>query len=1119
MRRPPVSGVCLVFLGLAGFDAVAASRAIGAFAAHGGGQLGLLALHAILRTAIALAFAFFTAQRPEPRRRARQPVALLACAVAMLAVVPAGDPTHGTSSLLLLAGDGIAAAATAWILASVLTLGRCFGVLPEARGLVTRGPYSLVRHPVYLGEIGAMAGLTLAVPAFVHLATFGVFVIAQSARMGLEERALSEAFPEYEAYAARIPRLVPAPRVALGLAVAALAVLAVTVVPAQAGAVHHSRGRHPRASVIARLRAPALQSPSNGVSVESLPAFEWKAVAHAASYQFELAADPRFASLVRRTLSGQGSLKSYNTAATLDKTVPDGTYYWRVRALSAKDKSGPWSPTRRVVKAWSAAPRILGGDGLAVAWPAAPLVLRWSSVPYATKYLVSVATDPALSNLVVGSATQPTETQGTSFVVPISLAPGSYYWAITPLDAEGHRGVRSRVASFQWTWPTSTATSLTDLNPDARVFDPMFSWNPVPGAARYEVEVNSAEGFPAGSKWCCAGTTTGTSLAPLQVLANNTYYWRVRAIDARGNAGVWNYGQPFTKAFDSVTPSIPNLTVRDIEGNALSGAPSTDVPIVTWDPVPGASRYEVQLGEYNSLGHYCDWTLASAAGYHADTATTAWTPLASTISKPFPEGWPAPQQSGMLSTGPGGTYCVRVLARSDDDAQHGQVTSEWTYLNGYDNPAFTFTEPPAGSACASTPASAYRLPANGALTPRTPYFTWEPVAGAGGYYVVIARDPGFTQVVDVGFTEVNAYAPRLAKGTPLSDETTAYYWAVVPVESANGEGVCSDPAHDNPQSFDKSSVPPEPISPADGAGVSSQPTFRWTAAENARDYQLQVSRDPTFGNPIDDVTTDATAYTSSSTYPADTVVYWRVRANDWNGQGLNWSPVRTFVRRLPVPSPTVGESGGPSIPTLSWTPVQDAIAYDLHLEQPDGTTKDFTLESPAATVVKYYGTGIWRWQVRAEFPTGLGGKVAGGYSAAQPYLLTLGAPNGAYGVKTGGRLLISWNPDPAAKQYEVEVSPTDGFSTTVDTHRTDNTSWAPFNVNLSSARNRGRLYWRVAAIDQGGNVGAFATGSFGKAPAAPRHKCVAVGHKAKRHKALVKCASHKRKSKHKRKGH
>jgi protein-S-isoprenylcysteine O-methyltransferase Ste14 len=200
-----------VFLALAAVNAAYAAPAIGAFAAHVDVRLALLALYAVLRTAVALAFALFTAQRSQPRRRAREPLAFVACAVAMLAVVPVAGPGSGTPPALLLAGDAVAVGGSVWIFASVLALGRCFGVLPEARGLVTRGPYRLVRHPVYLGEIAAMAGLTLAAPALSHLAILAVFVFAQSVRMGLEEAALTEAFPEYAAYAARTSRLLPRP--------------------------------------------------------------------------------------------------------------------------------------------------------------------------------------------------------------------------------------------------------------------------------------------------------------------------------------------------------------------------------------------------------------------------------------------------------------------------------------------------------------------------------------------------------------------------------------------------------------------------------------------------------------------------------------------------------------------------------------------------------------------------------------------------------------------------------------------------------------------------------------------------------------------------------------------
>ena len=110
------------------------------------------------------------------------------------------------------------------------------------------------------------------------------------------------------------------------------------------------------------------------------------------------------------------------------------------------------------------------------------------------------------------------------------------------MDAEGNRGVSTPVASFNWLWPSATATQLEDLNPAPEAYDPRFSWNPIPGAARYEVEVNSSSDFTPGSKVCCDGATIATSISPTEVLKDNVFYWRVRALDPDGNAGVWNYG-------------------------------------------------------------------------------------------------------------------------------------------------------------------------------------------------------------------------------------------------------------------------------------------------------------------------------------------------------------------------------------------------------------------------------------------------------------------------------------------------------------------------------------------------------------------------------------------------
>jgi hypothetical protein len=844
------------------------------------------------------------------------------------------------------------------------------------------------------------------------------------------------------------------------------------------------------ASYAARLSRPRLQAPANNVSVQSLPAFDWAPVRRAAVYDFELAADRRFGAIVSK-----GSVDTHNTAVTLDKSIPDGTYYWRIRAITAHDSAGPWSQVRRLVKVWATAPALLGPDDTTVQWPSQPLVLRWSPVAHATRYIVTVATDSRLATQVIGSASNPTRTYGTSYTPSAPLTQGTYFWAITPLDAEGHKGTRSVIGSFNYEWPTTSRTTVADLNPDSRVFEPMFSWTPVAGAARYQVEVNSAQDFPGGSKWCCTNTTIGTSMAPTQVLANNEYYWRVRAIDISGNAGVWNYGTPFTKAFDSVTPTIPNLQVVDISGNPLanSGATpaSTDTPIVTWAPVPGASSYQIQLTTYDpALG--CDWSqVPKHQAYQAVTATTAWTPLGNG-GHVGAKAWPSPQSIGSpLVTGH--SYCLRVLARSDDDAQGGQVVSDWTQINGLNEPAFKYVvyvppSPGAPAAGLPMPATNYLLPTDGTTTPHTPLFTWQRVQGAQGYYVVIARDALFTQIADMGYTNVPAYAPELENHAPLSDETTTYYWAVLPTTGSAGAGEYSDWSQDSPQTFNKSSGPPTLLAPYTGATVSTQPTFRWTSAENARNYTLQVSGDPSFGTLLDNVTTDETAYTSDSTYPADRQLYWRVRATDWIGQGLNWSTTGTFVKTLPIPAPSVGNpTTGQLIPVLTWAPVQGATSYDIHVDWVDGTTLNFNLAAPAFTASQWTGVGVWRWEVRADFPSNTGGKATSGYSSPQLFVRTLPPPTGAHGVKTRTRLQISWNPDPAAKQYEVQISTTDGFSGLVDTQRTDSTSWAP-DIDLTKAQNRGRLYWRVAALDSSGNVGTFETASFGRTVSHSHHK-------------------------------
>jgi hypothetical protein len=450
-------------------------------------------------------------------------------------------------------------------------------------------------------------------------------------------------------------------------------------------------------------------------------------------------------------------------------------------------------------------------------------------------------------------------------------------------------------------WGDTTVRFL-DLNDEPGVMDPQFSWDPISGAVRYEVEVSPSSDWAVGSRVCCVERVIGTSLSPVRLLPNNSYYWRMRGIDAAGNAGVWNVGAPFEKDFDHVAgqPTIKRLHLRDnladpaVDLDPGPGAPETEVPIVSWDPVPGASSYEVQVSPYNYGGVFgCNWT-AIGNKWDVLTAATSWTALGPSADTPSGVSYPSASREPQHLVD-GGTYCVRVAARSDRDQANDEVVSDWTQLNGEGQPAFTWRAPaidvPAGEL--SMPAANYRLPQSGALYGRLPLFTWQPVPAAHSYYVVVAKDALFTNVVDVAHTYLPAYAPRKgSKPWTYPDETTTYYWAVYPAQTASGQGVTTSFPQNHPQPFNKLSAPPTPLEPL--TGVTGEPSFRWTSTEGARSYRIQADSDPNFGSPITDVVTNSTAYTSLNKYPPNIPLYWRVRANDENLIGLAWSTVATF---------------------------------------------------------------------------------------------------------------------------------------------------------------------------------------------------------------------------------
>jgi len=108
------------------------------------------------------------------------------------------------------AGFGLQLAGLVICIISLAALGRSFGFAAAGRGVQTRGPYALARHPVYSSYLLSQSGYVMQA---VSLRTIAVFVVAAGCNVcravAAEERLLSGS-PACRAYQGRVRwRMIP----------------------------------------------------------------------------------------------------------------------------------------------------------------------------------------------------------------------------------------------------------------------------------------------------------------------------------------------------------------------------------------------------------------------------------------------------------------------------------------------------------------------------------------------------------------------------------------------------------------------------------------------------------------------------------------------------------------------------------------------------------------------------------------------------------------------------------------------------------------------------------------------------------------------------------------------
>jgi isoprenylcysteine carboxyl methyltransferase (ICMT) family protein YpbQ len=119
----------------------------------------------------------------------------------------AGPPLLRASEIAVLIPDPVTAMISAigliLVIVGKITLGRSFGVVPANRGIVVRGPYGVVRHPIYTGYLITHFGFLLANPNAWNIAVILIADTALIARALMEERIL-KTDAEYQGYCERV---------------------------------------------------------------------------------------------------------------------------------------------------------------------------------------------------------------------------------------------------------------------------------------------------------------------------------------------------------------------------------------------------------------------------------------------------------------------------------------------------------------------------------------------------------------------------------------------------------------------------------------------------------------------------------------------------------------------------------------------------------------------------------------------------------------------------------------------------------------------------------------------------------------------------------------------------
>ena len=726
--------------------------------------------------------------------------------------------------------------------------------------------------------------------------------------------------------------------------------------------------------------APTIRYPANGSNVQAPLFLQWDPVPHASEYEIQIGTNEFFSPNTYeecRTAGttytpfqyGSGSSAQIRSNERCRPSI-NQTTYWRVRPLDRPKSGNPpgvqgqYSPTR----SFTYRPPTISGmqptGGATVDIP----TLSWNPMRSASTYTVTIQ-GPGTNISVT--------TPATTFTPSQKLAAGDYTWNIRGTTFDNQQSVLvSNSFSVSGATPAPVGAPLTPLSgraSDPATFGaPNLTWEPYPTAHHYRVLIGqagqtTAEGDPVFFEPISADFVNNNLSYPAVTETNAryqklgaSYQWIVTAYNASNVPLAQSPLSVYTiKQLNQTTGQVLALNgltlaagsgctahlTDGVNGPRCEGVPTT--PVLSWDPLPGASHYMVYVSRDKGFTNLLD-----QSGVVPGTTNTMYAPTLDNEAHTYPD------------------------------------------VEG-DRPLYWFIRPCRGGECGPSPVSTDGMATNAfvKLSPAVKPSAVQDTTGSEMNFVwedyyVTNRATTWGSAAEMGTQSAMQYRIQVDTDTafqaPLVDERvvdqaayTAFdklypegelFWRVQAIDSDSNGLTWS-----TPQPINKSSSPVQIVAPAASASVEGTVPLRWNAQAFLGSYDVEVYKgdDPNFsiGNRVVSARIKTSAYVGDVPLPSSGTAYrWRVRRRDTSDNPGPWTTGRFSVKSS-VPtllSPAPGATQPANAPVLGWQPMAGATTYLVTATSSTG--RNITSVETAATsyaVINAAPTGSYTWEVTA----------------------------------------------------------------------------------------------------------------------------------------------------------